>query len=108
VAGGCRRLHNEEHHNLYAPMSIIRVIKSRRMRQTGHVACMGDMRNVYKILVRKPEGQRPLRRCRHKWEGNIVMDLRESSWRGVEWMHLAQDRGQRQAVVNMVMNLWVP
>jgi hypothetical protein len=71
VAGGWRRLHNEELHNLYASPVIIRVFKSRRMRWVGQVAHMGDMRNVYRILVGKPEGKRPLRRHRHRWKGNV-------------------------------------
>jgi hypothetical protein len=61
-------------HNLYASPNIIRVIKSRRIRWMGHVAHMGEMRNVYKILVRKPEGKRLLGRPRHIWEGNIGTD----------------------------------
>jgi len=67
VAGGCRRLHNEELHKLYASRNIIRVIKSRRMRWTGHVASMGQMRNEYSILVGKLEGNRPLERSRCRW-----------------------------------------
>jgi hypothetical protein len=60
VAGGWRSLHNEELHNLYTSPNIIRMIKSRKMRWRGHVVCMGDMRNVYKILDGKPEGKRRL------------------------------------------------
>jgi hypothetical protein len=66
VAGGCRRLHNEELHNLYASPNVIRAIKSRSMRWTGHIAHMGEMRKANNILVRKPEGWRPLRRLRHR------------------------------------------
>jgi len=55
------------------------------------------MRNVYKILIGKPEGKRPLQRPRHRWEDNIRMALRETGWEGVDCMHLAQDRGQWQA-----------
>jgi len=58
--GGWRRLHNEELHNLYASPNVIRVIKSRAMRWLGHVACMGEVRNTYKIFVQKTEGKRPL------------------------------------------------
>jgi hypothetical protein len=76
VVGGCRRLHNEELHNLYASQNIIRMIKSRKWKWTGYVACMGEMKNAYKILVRKPEGKRPLGRITRRWEGNIRVDLR--------------------------------
>jgi hypothetical protein len=62
---------------------------------------------VYKVLVGKHEGKRPLGRLRHRWEDGIRMDLRETCWKGVEWIHLAQDRDQRQALVNTVINLWV-
>jgi hypothetical protein len=67
---GWRTLHNKKLHNLYASQNI-RVNKSRKMRWTGHVAYMGEMRNAYKVLVRKPEGKRPLRRPGHRWEENI-------------------------------------
>jgi hypothetical protein len=76
----------------------VRVIKSRKMRWEGHVAC----------LARKPEGKRPLGRPRHRWEGNIRMELMEIRWEGVDWVHLAQERDQWQALVNMVMNHAVP
>jgi hypothetical protein len=65
------------------------------------------MRHTYKILVRKPEGERPDGRSRHRWEDNI-MNLREIGWEGVEWIHMAQERDQWQALVNTVMNLWFP
>jgi hypothetical protein len=70
VSGGWRRLYNELY-SLYTSADIIRVIKSRRMRWVVHVAWMGEMRNTYSILVVKPEGERPLRRSRHRWEDNI-------------------------------------
>jgi hypothetical protein len=76
-----RKLHCEELHNLYTSSNIIRLIKSRRMWLVGHVACLGEMRNAFIILVGKPEGKRPLRRPRCRWEGNIVMDLREIGWK---------------------------
>jgi hypothetical protein len=60
VKGDWRKLHNEELHNLYSSPNIIRMIKSRKMRWTGHVARMGETRNAYRILVGKPEGKRPL------------------------------------------------
>jgi hypothetical protein len=83
-------------------------MKSRRMRWEGHVACMGEMRNAYSILVGKPAGKRPLGKPRHRWEDNIRMDLGEIGWEVMYWMHLAQDGDQRWALVNMVMNIQVP
>jgi hypothetical protein len=71
VAGSWRRLHNEELHNLYTSQNFIRVIKLRRMRWAGQVARMVEMRNAYKkILLGKPEGKRPRRRLRRRWENN--------------------------------------
>jgi hypothetical protein len=84
VTGGWRKLHNEELHCLYSSPSIIRVIKSRRMRWAGHVARMGEVRNAYSILVGRPEGRRPLGRTRRRWEDNIGMDLREIGFEGVD------------------------
>jgi hypothetical protein len=71
------------------------------------VARMGEGRNVYRVLVGKPEGRRPLGRPRRRWEDGIRMDLREIGWGGVEWIQLAQDRNRWRAVVNAVMNLRV-
>jgi hypothetical protein len=68
---------------------------------------MGEMRNVYKILIGKPEGKRPLRRPRHKQENNIKMDFNEIVWEGADWIHLAQDRDWWLVLVNMVINLQV-
>jgi hypothetical protein len=75
------------------------VIKSRKTSRAGHVARMGEMRNVYSVLVGKPEGKRPLEIPRRKWEDNIKMDLTEIGWKFVG-MHLAQDRDQWRALVN--------
>jgi hypothetical protein len=75
--GSWRKLHNDELHDLYSSPNIVRVIKSRRMRWAGHVARMGEGRCVYKVLVGRPEGKRPLGRPRSRWEDNIKMDLRE-------------------------------
>jgi hypothetical protein len=108
VTGGWRKLHNEELHNLYFSPSIIRIIKSRRMRWTGHVAQMGEKRNMYRLLVGKPEGKRPLGRPRRRWTDNIKMDLLEIGVNIVDWIGLAQDRYRRRALVNSVMNLRVP
>jgi hypothetical protein len=66
-------------------------IKSRRMRWAGHVACMGDERNVYKVLMGKTEGKIPLGIPRHIWEDGITMDLREIGLGSVDWIQLAQD-----------------
>jgi hypothetical protein len=74
--GGWRKLHNEELHNLYSSPSIIKIIKSSRMRWTGRVTRMGR-RGLHMILVRKPEGNEPLGRPRRKWVDNIRMELRE-------------------------------
>jgi hypothetical protein len=89
---------------LYSLPDIIRQIKSRRMQWAGHVACVGEERKVYKVLVGNPEEKRPLGRLRHRWEDGIKMDCREIGWEGVEWIHLVQDRDWWWALVNMVMN----
>jgi hypothetical protein len=75
VIGGCRKLHNEQLHNLYSSPNIIRMIKSRRMRWAEHVARIGEKRNATRILVGKPEGRRPLGRPRRRWVENIKVDL---------------------------------
>jgi hypothetical protein len=75
--GSWRKLHNDELHSLYSSPHIVRVIKARRMRWVGHVARMGEGRGVYRVLVGRPEGKRPLGRPRLRWEDNIKMDLRE-------------------------------
>jgi hypothetical protein len=103
-----RKLHNEELHDLYSSPSIIRIIKSRRMRWAGHVARKGKKRNAYRLLVGKPEGKRPLGRSRRRWVDNIRMYLGEVGWSDVDWIDLAQDRNRWRAVVNSVLNLQVP
>jgi hypothetical protein len=107
VKGGWRKLHNEELHNLYSSPSIIRIIKSRRMRWAGQVAIMGEKRNVYRLFVGKPEGKRPLGRPRRRWIDNIKMDLLEIGFGVVDFIGLAQDRYRRKALVNSAMNLRV-
>jgi hypothetical protein len=108
VIGGWRKVHNEELRNFYCSPSIIKIIKSRRMRWAWHVARIGAERNAYKILMGKPEGKRPLGRPRRRWEDNIKMDLSEIGWNGTDWIDLAQDRYQWRALVNIVMNIGVP
>jgi hypothetical protein len=75
VTGEWRRLHYNELYALYCSPNIIRVIKSRNLRWARHIACIGQSRNGYRVLVRKPEGRRSLGRPRHRWEDNIKMDL---------------------------------
>jgi hypothetical protein len=106
--GSWKRLHNDELHSLYSSPNIVRVIKSRRMRWAGHVARMGEGRGVYRVLLGRLEGTRPLGRPRRRREGNIKMDVREMGIDGAYWIQLAQDRVQWRACVNMVMNLRVP
>jgi hypothetical protein len=108
VIRGWRGLHNEELHNLYGTQSIIRMIKSRRMRVAEHVERMGDKRNADRILVIKQEGKKQLGRPRRMWEDNIKMDLREIGWDGIDSIDLAQDRDKWRAIVNTVINLRVP
>jgi hypothetical protein len=106
--GDWRTLHNEELHNLYSSKNITRMIKSMRMRWAGHVARMGETRIVYRILMGKPEGNRPLGRPRRRWADNIKMDLRKIGWDGIDWLEPAQKNDQWSALVNTVMNLLVP
>jgi hypothetical protein len=107
VTGEKRKFHNEELHIMYSSPNIIKQIKSRRMRRAGHVARMGEERKVYRVLMGKPEGKRPLGRPRRRWEDGIRMDLRDTGWGSVEWIQLAQDRDRWLALVNKVMNLRV-
>jgi hypothetical protein len=69
---------------------------------------MGEVRGAYNILVGRPEGRRPLGRPRRRWEDNIKIDHREMVYGDVDWIHWAQDRDRWRALVNTVMNLWVP
>jgi hypothetical protein len=87
-----RKLHNKELRDLYSSPSISRIIKSRRMRWTGHVARKREKRNAYRLLLGKPEGKRPLGRPRRRRLDNIRMDLGEVGWSDVDWIGLAQDR----------------
>jgi hypothetical protein len=108
VKGKWRKLRNEELRDLYSSPSIIRMIKSRRMRWAGHVERMGEKMNAYRLFVEKPEGKIPLGRPRRRWVDNIRMDLGEVGWGDVDWIGLVQDRDNWRALVNSVLNLRVP
>jgi hypothetical protein len=88
VTGEWRKLHNEELHDLYSSPTIVRVMKSRRMRWAGHVARMGEGRGVYRVLVGIPGGKRTLGRPRCRWEDNIKMDLQEVGCGCMAWIEL--------------------
>ena len=96
VTGEWRKLYNGELNDLYCSTNIMRVIKSRGMRWAGHVARMGEGRGVYRILVRKPEGQSPLGRPRRRWDDNIKMDLQEwdvGLWTESSWLRIGTGGG---------------
>jgi hypothetical protein len=105
VGRGWRRLQNEEIHILYASTNIKRVFKSRRMRWAGHVTSKGKMRNAFTFFIGKTEWKISLGRHSRTCEDTVRMDHREIRWKGVDWIHLAQDRDQWRAVVNIVINL---
>ena len=94
-------------HDLYSSPNIVRVIKSRRMRWAGHVARMGEERGVYKVLMGKPDGRRPLGRPRRRWADSIRMDLQEVGCGYMDWIGLAQDRDRWRTLMGAVMNLLV-
>ena len=103
-----RRLHNEEFNDLCSSPNTIQVIKSRRMRWAGHAAHMGERKPAYRVLVGKPERKRQPGRPKHRWEDDIKMDLQEVEWWGMDWIDQAQNRDRWRALVNAVMNIWVP
>jgi hypothetical protein len=103
-----KKLHNEEHHNLYSFLSIIRMIKSWRLRWAGNVVRMGEKRNVCRILVANPEGKRSLGTSRRRWVDNMKIDFRKIGWDGMDWIDLSQGSDQWRDLVNTVMNLSVP
>ena len=98
----------KEFSDLYSLPSIVRVVKSRRMRWAGYVTLMGERRGVHRGLVGKPEGRRSLGRHRRRWEDKIRNDLPEVGGGFGDWMELAQDMDRWWALVSMVMNFWVP
>ena len=108
VTGEWRKLHNEELNYLYALPHIVRVIKLRKMRWAGHVARMGEEKGVYRFLVGKSEGKRPLGRPRRRWVNNIRMDLQEVGCGYMDWIGLAQNRHRWRKLVSAVMALRVP
>jgi hypothetical protein len=93
--------------NLYFSPNIISQMKSRRMRWAWHVPHEGEERKLYKVIVGKPEGKRPLDRPRRRWEDGIKMVIRETGWGGVDWINLAHDRDRWRAFVSTVINLRV-
>ena len=107
ITGERRKLHNSELYALYSSPNIIRSLKSGRLTWAGHVARMEQSRNAYRVLVRKPEGKRPLGRPR-QWEDNIKMDLRKLGCDPRDWIALAEDRDQWRVNVRTVTNLRVP
>jgi hypothetical protein len=98
----------EELNDLYSLLNIVRVVKSRRTRWAGHVARMGEEREVHRVLVGKPEGKRPLGRPRRRWEDNIKMDVQEVGGGRGDWMELAQNRDGWRTLVSTVKKLRVP
>jgi len=102
-----RDLDNEELNDLYSSPNIVRVIKWRRMRRAGHVARMGEERGVYRVLLGKPEGRRPLGRPRRRWV-DIRMALQEMGCGYMDWIGVVQDRDRWRTLVSAVMNLRVP
>ena len=103
-----RKLHNEELNDLYSSPNIVRVVKLKRMRWAGHVARLGERRGVCRVLVGKPEGKRLLGRDRRRWEDNIMVDFQEVGCGGMDWIDLVQEWDRWRALVNAVMNFWVP
>ena len=108
VTGEWRRLHNEGLNDLYSSPNIVWVIKSRRMRWAGHLARISEDKGVYRVLVGKPEGKKPLGRPRRRWVDNIRMDLQEVGCGYMDCIGLAQDRDRWRKLVSTVMNLRVP
>jgi hypothetical protein len=107
VTGGCRKVKNEELHNLYCSPNVVMIIKSRRFICVGHVSRMEATRNTFKILVREPEGKTPIGRLRHRWEDNIKINLQEVGFEDADWIHLAENKSRWRALVSTVLNIQV-
>jgi hypothetical protein len=96
VTGEWRKLHNKDLHDLYSSPIVVRVIKSRRMRWAGHAASTGEGRGVYRVLLGKPEGKRPLGRPRSRWDDNIKWIFRKwdvGVWTGLSWLRIETGDG---------------
>jgi hypothetical protein len=93
VTGEWRTLHSEELNILHSSLNIIRWIKSRRMRWTGQVAHMGEERKVYRVLVGKPKGKRPLGRPKHRWQDGIRMEIGWGVWSGLSCLRIGTSGG---------------
>jgi hypothetical protein len=107
VTGEWRKLPNKEPRYLYSSPSIIRIKEARRMSWVGHLTRMEEKRNAYRLIVGKPERRRPLGRSRQRWLDNSRMDFVEVGW-GDDWIGLARDKDRWRALVNSVLNLWIP
>jgi hypothetical protein len=108
VTGEWRKLHNEELRDLYSSPSIIRIMKWSRIRWAGHVARLGEKRDVFRLLAGKPEGKRPLGRPKRRWVDNIRMNLGEVGWEDADWIGMAQDRNRWRALVSFIFRLINP
>ena len=108
VKGEWKRLYEYELNNLYPSTNIVGVIKTRRKKWAGHVACMGESRCVHRILVGKPEGKRSLGTPRRRWENYIKMEFQDVGCGGMDWIDLPQDGDKWRALVNVVINLRLP
>ena len=92
--------------DLMTPKTLGEKIEKNEM--AGHVARVGERRDVYRVLMGKPEGKRPLGRPSRRWEDNIMMYLQEVVWRDMDWIDVAQGRDRWRVLLNAVMNIWVP
>jgi len=108
VTGEWRKLRNEELSDIYPYPNIVQMIKSRRMRWADNAESMLERKGVYRVLVEKLDGKRPLGRPRCRWKDNITEDFQEVGRRGIDWIDLAHDRDRWRALVNVVMNFRVP